>query len=407
MATGAAITSVVIVGAGQAGLEAAAALRSQGHEGSLTLIGEEARAPYQRPPLSKDYLSGKTDGESLPLRADIFYNNNRIDLITAEKVTAIHRAIHQVECASGRRFSYGKLILATGARNRALSIRGAPHVRYLRSWEETDAIRARVEHVSSAAVIGGGFIGLEVAAALRAREKQVTLIEAGERLMARAVSPTLSDFFLQLHQNHGVDIRFQASVTAVQPNDVLLSDGTKIPADLTVAGIGVIPNQELAAAAGLTVGNGIVVDELLRTSDSNIYAIGDCAEHPNRFAAGINSGRVRLESVQNAVDQAKCVARGILGNPSPYEEVPWFWTDQFGVRFQMAGLSTGYDQAVVRGKIESAKFSVFYFNQSILLAVDSVDKFADHIAARKLLANRSKITPEQAADETMDLKKLA
>ncbi|MEQ1948528.1 MAG: FAD-dependent oxidoreductase [Bryobacteraceae bacterium] len=406
MATGPLVTSVVVVGGGQAGLEAAAALRTQGYEGPVTLIGDEARGPYQRPPLSKDYLSGKTDAESLPLRANIFYENNQIKLITGERVTAIHRAEHQVEYASGKRIPYDKLILATGARNRILPVPGAEHVLYLRTWEETDRIRARMAEAPNAAVIGGGFIGLEVAAALRAQGKAVTVIEAGNRLMARAVSPALSEFFLQLHQRHGVEVRLQSAVAAVERDAVILSDGTRIASGLTVAGIGVIPNQELAAAAGLVVGNGIIVDERLRASDPDIYAIGDCAEHPNCFASGIPERRVRLESVQNAVDQAKCVARGILGDPSPYTDVPWFWTDQFGVRFQMAGLAAGYDQAVVRGKIENAKFSVFYFRGGALMAVDSVNKFADHIAARKVLAAHSGLTPEQAADETVELKKL-
>ena len=326
---------VVIVGGGQAGLEAAAALRAQGYEGSVTLIGEEPHAPYQRPPLSKDYLAGKSDADSLPLRADVFYQNNRIELLTGVRVTAIHRGEHELETASDKRIPYSKLILATGARNRMLTLPGAEHVLYLRSWSEADAIRTRMADAKSAAVIGGGFIGLEVAAALCAQGKAVTVLEAGDRLMARAVSPALSEFFLNLHKNHGVDVRLKTGITEVKKDTVLLNNGTVIASELTVAGIGVLPNQELAAEAGLAVANGIAVDDLLRTNDPDIYAIGDCAHHPNRFAGNLPQGRARLESVQNAVDQAKCVARGILGNPTPYTDVPWFWTDQFGVRFQM------------------------------------------------------------------------
>jgi len=322
----------------------------------------------------------------------------------------IHRDVRAVETASGKRVPYEKLILAIGARNRTLPLKGAENLLYLRTRDEADAIRERMASAASAVVIGGGFIGLEVAAALRMQGKAVTVLEAGERLMARAVPPPLSEYFLNLHRSHGSDVRLSATVAEISSDAVILGEGPsgemRIAADLTVAGIGVLPNQELAASAGLSVANGIVVDEYLRTSDPDIYAIGDCADHPNRFAHGTSDGRVRLESVQNAVDQAKCVAHGIMGKPSHYTDVPWFWTDQFGIRFQMAGLSAGHDCAVLRGKIESGKFSMFYFKDGRLIAVDSVNRFGDHIAARKLLAAGTPITEVQAADENVDLKKL-
>jgi 3-phenylpropionate/trans-cinnamate dioxygenase ferredoxin reductase component len=403
-------SGVVIVGAGQAGLEAAAALRSQGYGGAVTLIGDEPHAPYQRPPLSKDYLLGKMDAANLSLRGDVFYQNHNIAHIAGETVCAIHRDAREVQAVSGKRVPYDKLILAIGARNRTLPLKGAENLLYLRTRDEADAIRERMANATSAVVIGGGFIGLEVAAALRVQGKSVTVLEAGERLMARAVSPPLSEFFLNLHRSHGSDVRLTASVAEIQSGAVILSDGasgeTRIAAEMTVAGIGVRPNQELAAAAGLSVANGIVVDEYLLTSDPDIYAIGDCADHPNRFARDASGGRVRLESVQNAVDQAKCAARGIAGKPAPYTDVPWFWTDQFGVRFQMAGLSAGHDSAVLRGKIESGKFSMFYFKNGRLIAADSVNRVGDHVAARKLLAAGTPITETQAADEGVDLKKL-
>lgn len=400
-------SGVVIVGGGQAGLEAAAALRSFDYQGPITLIGDETHAPYQRPPLSKDYLLGKHDASNLPLRAEAFYQNSAITHITGETVSAIHGDKHEVEINSGNRIPYRKLILATGARNRILSGKGAENVLYLRTLEEADAIRARMTDVANAAVIGGGFIGLEVAAAFRIQGKSVTVLEAGDRLMARAVPPALSDFFLDLHRSHGVDVRFGIGIAEIQAASVELDGGARVPSELTVAGIGVVPNQELAAAAGLAVANGIVVDDYLRTNDPDIYAIGDCASHPNPFAREGDGGRVRLESVQNAVDQAKCVARGIARKPSAYADVPWFWTDQFGVRFQMAGLSSGHEVAVQRGSREAGKFSMFYFRDGSLIAVDSVNRFGDHIAARKLLAARKPLTPGQAADETFDLKKLA
>src|SRR5258708_2596688 len=376
-------SGVVIVGGGQAGLEAAAALRTHGYQDAIALIGEEPHAPYQRPPLSKDYLLGKPDAATLPLRAEVFSRNHDIAHLGGETVCAIHRGAREVETVSGRRVPYGKLILAVGARNRTIPLPGAAHALYLRTRDEADALRERMETSASAVVIGGGFIGLEVAAALRIKGKRVTVIEAAGRLMARAVSPALSEFFLNLHRSHGTEILLNAAAAEIQNDAVMLRDGARIAADVTVAGIGVRPNQELAASAGLSVANGIVVDEFLRTGDPDIYAVGDCADHPNRFAGNFANGRVRLESVQNAVDQAKCVARGIAGVPSPYTDVPWFWTDQFGVRFQMAGLSGGHDAAVLRGNIEAGKFSMFYFKGGRLIAVDSVTRFGVHIAARK------------------------
>jgi 3-phenylpropionate/trans-cinnamate dioxygenase ferredoxin reductase subunit len=280
---------------------------------------------------------------------------------------------------------------------------GAENVLYLRSLEEAVTLRQRLaEARQGVVVIGGGFIGLEVAAAARGAGKAVTVIEAAPRLMARAVSPLLSDFFLDVHRGQGVDVVLNSAVGEVLGVAVIVSGGRRIAADVVVAGIGVLPNVELARDAGLDIDDGITVDEFLRTSDADIFAIGDCAHHPNFFAGG----RARLESVQNAVDQAKCVARSIMGNSMPYRDVPWFWTDQYEIRFQMAGLAAGYDQSVLRGSIESRKFSVFYFKEGRLLAVDSVNRFGDHIAARKMLAAGTALTPGQAADESVDLKKL-
>ena len=395
------MSGAVIVGAGQAGLEAAAALRAQGYQESVTLIGDEPHLPYQRPPLSKEYLLGKQGADHLPLRAPVFYEKHGITLRTGETVASIDREAHRVRTNKGE-LSYGKLILATGARNRVLPVPGAERALYLRTLVEADAIMRRMGEASRVAVIGGGFIGLEIAAAARTLGKAVTIIEALPRLMARAVSPPLSDFFRDVHREHGTQVLLDSIVREISAGAVVLEDGRRCVADLVVAGIGVVPNTELARDAGLATGNGITVDEFLKTSDPDVYAIGDCADHPNLFAGG----RARLESVQNAVDQAKCAARGIAGNPSPYRDVPWFWTDQFGIRFQMAGLSAGHDQAVMRGRMDDRKFSMFYFRQGRLLAVDSVNRFADHVAARKMLAAGTPVTPEQAADETVDLKKL-
>ena len=395
---------VVIVGGGQAALEAAAALRTQGYEGTVTLICEESHVPYQRPPLSKDFLTGKQELDSVFLRALVYYEKHRIDLILGDRATEINRGAKRVHLAGCGTIDYAKLILALGARNRILPVPGAEHALYLRTLDEAVTLKQRLaEARHGVVVIGGGFIGLEVAAAARGAGKSVTVIEAAPRLMARAVSPVLSNFFLDVHRAQGAEIVLNNSVTEVRPDAVILTDGRRIAADLVVAGIGVVPNVELARDAGLEVNDGIMVDEFLRTIDPDVFAIGDCADHPNVFAGG----RARLESVQNAVDQAKCVARAIAGGPAPYRDVPWFWTDQYEIRFQMAGLSGTHDHSVIRGSIDNRKFSVFYFKQGQLLAVDSVNRFGDHITARKMLAAGTPLTPEQAADETFDIQKLA
>ena len=395
---------VVIVGGGQAGLEAAAGLRTQGYVGTVTLICEEPHAPYQRPPLSKEFLTGKQEIDRVFLRALAYYEKQRIDLILDQRVTEINPGAKLVHLSGGGTVPYAQLILAVGARNRMLPAPGAENVLYLRSLDEAVTLKQRLaEARHGVAVIGGGFIGLEAAAATRMAGKPVTVIEAAPRLMSRAVPPVLSDFFLDLHRAHGSEVLLNTVAVEVRPDSVLLENGRRIATDLVVAGIGVIPNVELAQTAGLGVNDGIMVDEYMRTIDPAIFAIGDCADHPNVFAGG----RARIESVQNAVDQAKCVARVIMGRPEPYRDVPWFWTDQFDVRFQMAGLSGAHDQFVLRGSIEARKFSVFYFKQGRLLAVDSVNRPGDHVTARKMLAAGTPLTTEQASDETVDLKRLA
>jgi 3-phenylpropionate/trans-cinnamate dioxygenase ferredoxin reductase subunit len=400
---------VVIVGAGQAGFQLAASLRMEGYDGPITLIGDEPNLPYQRPPLSKGFMTGKQDIEGTVLRPRAFYDSHRIDLIADAKVTEIDRAGRSVRLASGRHVPFGELVLAVGARNRTLPVKGGEleGICYLRTDAEAVDIRQRLQRASDVAVIGGGFIGLELAAAARTLGKSVRVIEVQSRLMPRVVSPVLSNFYRDLHTGQGVDVFLGAAVSEIvghqgKISKVILSDGSAWPADLVLVGIGVVPNIELARDAGLTVSNGIDVDEHLRTDDEGIYAIGDCCHHPNRFARG----RVRLESVQNAVDQAKCIASTILGRCESYRAVPWFWTDQFDVKLQMAGLSIGCDQAVTRGEPESRKFSVFYFSDGRLAAVDSINRPGDHLAARKLIGAGTGLTPAQAADPGVDLKAL-
>lgn len=399
---------VVIVGAGQAGYQAAASLRTEGYEGSITLIGEELHPPYQRPPLSKAFVMGKQDQSRLLLRPETFYRDHRIELFTGERTIAIERTERRVRLESGRQLNYDTLALALGARNRTLPLLGAEleGVCYLRTLKEAIELKQRLEQAQHVTVIGGGFVGMEVAASARAMGKQVTVMEALPRLMARAVAPVISEFLYASHTVQGIEIILNAQVLEVRrvgkSYQVLLGDGRSICADLVIAGVGVVPNTELATEAGLPVENGIIADEFLRTEDPNIFAIGDCAAYPNAYTGS----RVRLESVQNAADHGVSVARTITGKLAPYNAVPWFWSDQGDIRLQMAGLGVGHEQRVVRGDPQSGKFSVFYFRAGRLCAVDSVNRPADHMAARKLLGSGAALTPEQAADESVNLKML-
>lgn len=377
---------VVIVGAGQAGFQCAFSLRTEGYDGAITLVGDEDWLPYQRPPLSKGCLSGKQDLDAIALRPAAYYEANRIELRMGCQVASIDRKRLRVALVDGGEIPYEHLVLATGCRNRVLA--GFEGACYLRTREEASLLMDRLDAAGTVTVIGGGFIGLEVAAAAAGHGRRVTVVEPQARLMQRAVGPIISAFYWDLHTRHGVRIALGTTAAEVAP------------ADLVVAGIGVTPRTELAEAAGLAVANGIVVDERLRTEDEKIFAIGDCAAYPSRFAGGM----ARLESVQNAVDHGRCVAAAICGKGRVYDAVPWFWTDQFDAKLQMAGLSSGYDVQVVRGDLANGKFSVCYFRAGRLIAIDSMNRPGDHLAARKLLAGGLALTAEQAADLSFDLK---
>lgn len=399
----------IIVGTGQAGFELAESLRAGGYNDAITLIGEETQLPYQRPPLSKGFVLDKTGLDEIELRPQEYYPNHNIELLVGTRVVAIDRKERRVELDDGRSRPYEWLVLAIGARNRRLAIGGSDldGVLYLRTLEESTVLKARLGNARHVTIIGGGFIGLEVAAVARTLGKTVTVLEMQPRLMPRVVAPEISAFYETLHSANGVKVLCGAVACEIVADGgkigaVVLDHGGPVPADLVVAGIGVQPNVEPATTADLPVDNGIVVDEYLRTADPRIFAIGDCAAHPNPFAGA----RIRLESVQNAADQGRSVAASILGDPKPYNVVPWFWTDQYDVRLQMAGLSNGYDRSVMRGDPETKKFSMFYFKGDRLIAVDSINRPADHIHARRLLAAHVPITPEQAADGSVDLKSL-
>ncbi len=397
---------LVIVGASYAGLNAALSARAAGHDGPIVLIGDEDALPYQRPPLSKAFMLGKVAESALPLRPKLTLDNNKIEFLQGIRVTAIDRAGHTVETAAGRRIPYARLILATGCRARTLPVPGADlaGVHYLRTLDDARALRERALAAETVAVIGGGFIGLEVAASLAALGKTVTVIEAQDRLLARAVPPALSEFLAGVHRGAGVRILFNTTVRRLRGDNgkvhaAELSDGSTCPADIALVGIGAIPNIELASQAGLACDDGIVVDAFARTSDPLITAAGDCTRFPTRFAAR----PVRLESVQNAQDQARTAAMTAVGTLKPYDAVPWFWSDQYDLKLQMVGLSQGHDHMVTRGRPEERKFSLFYFKDGVLIGIDSVNRAGDHMAGRHLIGTGAPIAPEQIADPHFDL----
>lgn len=401
---------IVIIGASHAGAHLAEALHRENWSGGILLIGDEPELPYNRPPLSKDFLAGKMDEDRLPIRDASFFAERGIVTLFGRRAVAIDRTARTVTTDDGAQHGYTGLALATGARPRHLGVAGEQldGVFVLRTVADVRRIRAHLDRTRRVVVVGGGFIGLECAASLRGLGKEVTVFEARERLMPRVVPPLISEFYTRLHEDHGVRILCDAGVSGFageggRVTGVERADGTLFPADMVVVGIGVVPNVELARDCGLDCDNGIVVDERARTSDAAIVAAGDCTNHPNRFFGG----RVRLESVQNATDQSRTAAATLVGRDLPYDAVPWFWSDQFGVKLQMVGTSQGHDRHAVRGDVAARRFSAFYFKDERLTGVDSLNSPADHMAARRLIAAGTAITSEQAADPAVDLRKLA
>jgi len=391
---------MVIIGAGQAGLQVAESLRAEGYGGPVTLIGDEPHAPYHRPPLSKAMLCGDADEAQLTIRGPEALERKGIALVTGVAVASVDRAARCVRLVDGRTLGYRGLAFATGSRARPLPVPGAEleGVLALRSLDDARRIAAALEAAGRVVVIGGGFIGLEVAAAARKHGRAVTVLEAADRLLARVAAPPVSEFFATLHAAHGVTLELDAAVTAVEGaggrvSGVRTADGRMHPADLVVVGVGIIPNTELAQACGLECDRGIVVDACARTSDPLVVAAGDCT------ARRVGDGLLRLESVQNAVEQGKSAAAALLGKERPFTAAPWFWSDQYDVKLQMVGLSAGHDRVAVRGSVAGQRFSVFYFRGGDLVAIDSVNRAPDHMLGRKLLDKAVAVTPEQAADE--------
>ncbi len=399
---------ILIVGAGHGGAQVAISLRQHKFEGSIAIIGEEPEIPYERPPLSKEYFAGEKDFERIQIRPAAFWGERNVEMLLSTRVVAVNAVAHSVSTESGKTYSYGQLIWATGGAPRMLNCPGADlsGVHGVRTRADVDAMMATLGSVQQVVVIGGGYIGLEAAAVLTKLGKKVVLLEALPRVLARVAGEELSRFYEAEHRAHGVDVRLGVGVTALEGNNghvsgVTLADGSTVPADMVIVGIGIIPATQPLIAAGAEGGNGVSVDAYCRTSLPDVFAIGDCAAHANDFAEGAT---IRLESVQNANDQANTVARFITGDPLPYHAVPWFWSNQYDLRLQTVGLSTDFDSHVVRGDPASRSFSVIYLKNARVVALDCVNMVKDYVQGKALVVKGLKISPKLLADTSVPLK---
>jgi 3-phenylpropionate/trans-cinnamate dioxygenase ferredoxin reductase component len=402
---------VLIVGAGHAGAQAAALLRQGKYSGRVGLLGDELHPPYERPPLSKEYMAGEKTFQQILIRPESFWSERQVDLLLGRRVSKVDPQSRRVVLSNGRVLSYGQLIWATGGSPRPLTCSGADvqGVHSIRTRADVDAIMANLDHVKHVVIVGGGYIGLEAAAVLRRLGKTVTLLEALNRVLARVAGVELSKFYEQEHRSHGVDLRTLATVNCIEARDgrvsaVLMASGERIAADLVIVGIGIVPAVVPLLAAGAAGGNGVDVDAYCRTSLPNIYAIGDCAAHANRFADG---ARIRVESVQNANDQARVAIQHIMGSPTEYEALPWFWSNQYDLKLQTAGLSTGHDETIVRGDPASRSFSIVYLRSGKVIAVDCVNAVKDYVQGRTLVQMGASPPRSQLADPQVALKTLA
>ncbi len=400
--------NIVIVGAGHGAGQAVMSLRSGGFDGHLILIGEEPYVPYQRPPLSKKFLAGELELDRLYFKPINFYSDKQIELMLSVRVIDVVPKQNYVKLHDGREVHYDKLILMTGSRVRKLDVPGAdlPEVFYLRTIEDVESIRKHFAKNAKLIVVGGGYIGLEVAAVAVRLGLDVTVLEAADRLMPRVVGDEVADFFKHMHTQEGVKIETGKTVSGFEGKGklkrVVCTDSTQFDADVAVIGVGILPNQELAEQAGLEVDNGIVVDEYCQTKNDDILAAGDCTNHPN----AILGTRLRLESVHNALEQAKTAAATLCGSRKEYAQVPWFWSDQYDVKFQIAGLSQGYDEVVMRGDPSKKKFAAFYLKKGVLIAADAINAVQEYMASRKLIAQKAKIAPDRLADTNIPMKEM-
>lgn len=401
---------VVIVGTGHGGAQAAIALRQCGFDGSILMIGRDPKPPYERPPLSKEYLAGEKPFERILIRPVQFWADRDIELSLGQTVTKIEPEPRELVLASGERVGYGRLIWSAGGDARRLSCPGAhlEGVHAIRDQRDVEKLKADIAGGARRfVVVGGGYIGLEAAAVLRKLDCEVTLVETEDRLLSRVAGEDLSNFFAEEHRRHGVDLRLGCNVERLEGKErvtgVVLEGGEHLPCDAVVAGIGIVPSVGPLLAAGAAGANGVDVSDICHTSLDKVYAIGDCAAHANPYA---NGAVVRLESVQNANDMANTVARAICGDPQPYAAMPWFWSNQYDLRLQTAGLSLDYDATVLRGDPAERSFSVIYLRDGVVIAVDAVNRTKDYAQGGKLVKNRVQVDPELLMDTEVPLKEM-
>ncbi|MES2320776.1 MAG: FAD-dependent oxidoreductase [Pseudomonadota bacterium] len=406
---------LVVIGAGHAGAEAAVAARQAGYAGEIVLIGDEAALPYHRPPLSKGYLQGTATAESLLLKPQAAYDRAGVTLRLGARATSIDRQARCVHLSDGAQQSYTRLIIATGSRARAWQPPGLEgdsrpsNLFYLRTATDVDAMRSHFEAGKRLVLIGAGYIGLEVASAARSCGMAVTVLEAARRVLARVTAPEVSAFYTALHRQNGVDIRLSAQVTHVHSDaasgsiTAIDTSAGSFESDLVIVGVGVLPNQELAEAAGLEIDNGIATDEFLRTSDPDIFAIGDCSSHPSQ----VYGRRLRLESVPNALEQSRIAAANVCDGGKTYASVPWFWSEQYNLKLQMVGLSQGYDEVVMRGDPATQSFAVFYLREGQVISADCVNRPTDFVMLKKLVTARAVVDQKRLANESVPLKEIA
>jgi 3-phenylpropionate/trans-cinnamate dioxygenase ferredoxin reductase subunit len=400
---------LVIVGTGHGGTQAAIALRQNGFVGSILMLGRDSAPPYERPPLSKEYLAGEKPFERMLVRPEAFWGDRKIDVQLGTAVTKLDPAAKKLTLSRGGAVGYGALIWSAGGDPRRLSCPGGDlgGIHAVRDKADADRIKAELEAgADEVVVVGGGYIGLEAAAVLHKRGCKVTLLEAQDRVLSRVAGKDLSRFYEDEHRRHGVDVRLSAEVAAIEGDGdrvtgVTLASGEMIECDILVVGIGIVPAVGPLIAAGAAGANGVEVDEFCRTSLPDIYAIGDCAAHANRHAGG---AVIRVESVQNAHDMAACAAKAICGDPQPYAAVPWFWSNQYDLRLQTVGLSLGHDATVLRGNPQERSFSVVYLKEGRMIALDCVNRTKDYAQGRKLVEARAVIAPELLLDSETELK---
>ena len=400
--------NLVIIGAGQSAIQCITSLKKEGYTGSITMIGEEEHLPYQRPPLSKGFLDDSINKERLYFKKLDFFTENKIQLKLGTAANKVDLQNKLIFLSDETNLSFDKLVFATGSRVRELDFPGnnLSSIHYLRGLEDAESIKNDLERSKDIVIIGAGYIGLEVAAIAAKKNVTVSVIEMADRVMNRTVDPQISDYYLKLHQNNGVKFSFNNSLQEIKGSttveSVLCSDGSEIKADMVVIGAGIIPNVELAEDAGVICDNGILVDEFGQTNHKNVYACGDCTSHPNKLL----NRQLRLESVHNAMEQSKTVALSALSKPLEYNQVPWFWSDQYDHKLQIVGLSGEHDNVTLRGNTKNQQFMLFYTKKNELIAVDAVNNPKEFLICRKLVANKVKIKPEMISDTDTNLNDL-